>query len=327
MRHDRGKPVVVPQPAGPRVEPVREHPRAAVAARVLQLQRVVGNRVVGRLLSGRTPPPGRLQAVFGVRNVSFKEADETVESLDIPTSERPPTSLSGGEQGDHTTAWVTIVEGFSRQIVGKDYAGALDAISALTTALTSLPGWSGMAKKTERTDERTALINDIATYKTVANKLFWPQKLRDAAERYLKLRGLVPRSAVKHAQSTGGHGEQAPTDRISTLEHHLATAGGHLSDDEKTQTAADIAQVFDYTPAVRGSAATAADTVAQHLITLKQFFPLVYAEVKGSKLKPWVLGLKDAWGINLRRQGQREFWEDFKAKMHAHRFRTDVSIT
>ena len=85
---------------------------------------------------------GIIQAVFGVRSIDFDPVAETVTQLEIPTDDRPPTSLTNGEQGDHTTAWVTIIEGFCRQLIGKTYSHALTRISELTNDLENLPGWS-----------------------------------------------------------------------------------------------------------------------------------------------------------------------------------------
>jgi len=149
-------------------------------------------------------------------------------------------------------------------------------------------------------------MQDITnTYQIAVNKLVWNQNLRKAAERYLQLRALVPMTSIKHTASTGGNLEQLPTDRISRLEDRLMKGGAPLTSAEIKSVISDYGEVFDYKPGNRQQASVRAKYVAQHLITMKQSFPLIHASIAAKGLEDFATNtMKIRWGIYLRRPDQ-----------------------
>ena len=180
--------------------------------------------------------------------------------------ERPPGSLSGGSQGEHTTPYTTLEHSIVNAINGVPLAKAWKNLVTTHTTFTILPGYEDSAKwlrdqSNENLEKAKTLDPDSATV----------EDIKQYANTLITIRNRIAYSSLPTPSTgtIGGKNEAGTAGALQYLERQIQLGNKNVYD---KYTKADILitmwQAFDHTNLARASADNQAKIIRQHAITV-----------------------------------------------------------
>lgn len=268
------------RPAAPAESPAREaHPAAllraaaegsrALAPRdVLRLQRALGNRAVGRLLS-RGGAAGVLQRISA--SITISKTDGTISSASVGGSR--PASNVRGTQGDHTTPYATFEQMARNNVIGQTPANAVNNLRVVMQRIKALPGYQNAGGATLRS--LNAYADPWINWAQGANAPT-KQEVQQMMVAVVTLRNSVPLTAYRNNPSTGGHNEAASTGGLDWAEFKVRSGTWTTQADFTGDPMQNVWDTFDFAAPSALTAQGWADVLNQHMLSIRESYPYIF---------------------------------------------------
>lgn len=264
---------------------------------ILQMQRLVGNRQLQRILDH----PQRLNRLANPviqRDFAVQidlDISDTISEI-VLSGTRPKGALAQAKEGSHTTAWVVTVDGVRNAVEGKSIEDAVTAMDDLFTVAQDLPG-------TERVDELLAYkqdeYNDALSKANTAQTNAQSKKdintLQTYIRAYLTYRNIIPLSAVDSGGNADGRSEAFVAALVRDYSSYdksiIKRAMLALFDAPAIRQASDDNQGTSQgtrsanTPGMTSTESAAdfrVETMKQHLLSLEASYPDAYTYAFGN---------------------------------------------
>jgi hypothetical protein len=210
----------------------------------------------------------------------------------------------GTQQGQHITAYVSFEDMILSHVRDRTVSEAANALIEACNAIERLPGAEYMHAdiKSQIEDQRGFLTeaaqqDDAKTVGVVINNI-------------LKLRNMLPDTALGTAEKSLGHGEAKESGGLEVLETALRTGGpfkqewGNTDDAVADDALKKMWRLLDYHPPTGTSDAAFAKTkrrVLRHVLQMKLSYPATFAWLsnRGSALMPYLKANRRNAGMPL----------------------------
>ncbi|WP_340063705.1 hypothetical protein [Ascidiimonas aurantiaca] len=189
---------------------------------------------------------------------------------------RPAGPLSGGSQGDHTTAYVTFEHQLINAVYGVTPAQAWQGLVVTHNTIRSLPGYAQTAKwLTSQSDQRHTNMSAVDP-KTVT-----AQDIQDYANFILEVRNRLKLTALEtKGGSTGGHNEATNAGGLQKEEQNIRN--GKAPSYTKDDIMLSMMRTLDHERIKKNAvdSTTKGDIVSQHITSILDTYWQVAAAYK-----------------------------------------------